>query len=159
MGRVLRILEERKIYFEKRRPHLVSLIGLRDLERFIHTGMVGRLGLPVAVRALRIAAARREVLRIADLMENQPLHVQLGLINEAMPASTFQLFIRPQRTVVVVSPFRFGEPPNIRNGIATVTASADAVRMHRQMIDSLWKTAYKGIGGARRLHRLLDSIH
>ncbi len=156
---ILRILEERKRYFEKRRPHIVSLIGLRELERFVYTGMIGRLDLPAPVRAKRVQAARREVLRIADLMEGEPLHIQIGLIDDAMPASTFQVFTGPRHAVLAISPFRFGELPNIRNGIATVTASPEALRMYEDMIGRLWKEAHKGKSGARHLRKLLNRIH
>jgi transcriptional regulator with XRE-family HTH domain len=156
---MLRILAERKAFFETRRPHIVSLIGLRELERFVHTGLVGRLDLPADVRSERIQAARREVLRIADLMESEPLHVQIGLIDDAMPTVTFQVFSGARHAVLAVSPFRFGELPNVRNGIATVTASPEAVRMYEEMIGRLWKVAYKGKSGAQHLRRLLDRIH
>jgi transcriptional regulator with XRE-family HTH domain len=155
---MLGILAERKAFFEKRRPHIVSLIGLREIERFVHTGLVGRLDLPESVRAERIAAARSEVLRIADLMESEPLHVRIGVVDDAMPASTFQVFSAPRHAVLAVSPFRFGELPNVRNGIATVTASPEAVRMYEEMIARLWKAAYKGQGGAQLLRKLLDRI-
>jgi hypothetical protein len=155
---MLRILAERKAYFEKRRPHLVSLIGLRELERFVHTGLVGRMDLPADVRAERVQAARREVLHIADLMESELLHVQIGLIDDAMPAQTFQLFSGTRQAVLAVSPFRFGELPNVCNGIATVTASPEAVKMYDVMISRLWKASYKGKSGAQHLRRLLDRI-
>lgn len=155
---MLRILGERKAFFEKRRPHIVSLIGLRELERFVHTGLVGRLDLPEAVRAERITAARHEVERIAQLMEDEPMDVQIGLIDDAMPAATFQVFSGPSHAVLAVSPFRFGELPNIRNGIATVTSSPEALRMYREMIDRLWKQAYKGRSGAQQLRKLLERM-
>ncbi|MCZ2498713.1 helix-turn-helix domain-containing protein [Xylophilus sp. Kf1] len=156
--RMLRILAERKAFYERRRPHIVSLIGLRELERFVHTGLVGRLDLPEAVRAERIAAARHEVERIAQLMESDPLDVRIGLIDDAMPAATFQVFSGPSQSVLAVSPFRFGELPNIRNGIATVTSSPEALRMYREMIDRLWKQAYKGRSGAQQLRKLLERM-
>ena len=93
---MLLILKERKAFFEKRRPHIVSLVGLRELGRFVQTGLVGRVDLPESVRAERIEAARSEVLRIAQLMEDEPLHVQVGIIDEPMPASTSRCF--PVRT-------------------------------------------------------------
>lgn len=155
---MLRILAERKAFFEKRRPHIVSLIGLRELERFVHTGLVGRLDLPEAVRAERIAAARHEVECIARRMEDEPMDVQIGLIDDAMPAATFQVFSGPAHAVLAVSPFRFGELPNIRNGIATVTSSPEALRMYREMIDRLWKQAYKGRSGAQQLRKLLERM-
>lgn len=156
---MLRILAERKARFEQRRPHIVSLVGLRDLGRFVHTGLVGRLDLPEDVRAKRVEAARGEVLRIAELMESEPLHVQIGIIDDGMPASTFQVFSGPRHSVLAVSPFRFAELPNVRNGIATVTSSPEALRMYDEMINRLWKAAYKGKSGAQQLRRLLDRIH
>jgi len=156
---MLQIMVERKAFFEKRKPHIVSLIGLRELERFVQTGLVGRVDLPDSIRTERVRAARREVARIADLMESEPIHVQIGLIDDAMPASTFQVFSGPNRTVLAVSPFRLGELPNVRNGIATVTASPEAVRMYEEMIARLWKGAYKGQAGAQSIRKLLDRIH
>jgi transcriptional regulator with XRE-family HTH domain len=155
---MLRILAERKAFFESRRPHIVSLVGLREIERFVHTGLVGRLDLPEAVRAERIQAARSEVLRMAELMESEPLHVRIGVVDDAMPAATFQVFSGPRHAVVAVSPFRFGELPNVRNGIGTVTASPEAVAMYEEMIDRLWKAAYKGRSGAQQLRRLLERM-
>ena len=155
---MLRILAERKAFFESRRPHIVSLVGLREIERFVHTGLVGRLDLPEAVHAERIQAARSEVLRMAELMESEPLHVRIGVVDDAMPAATFQVFSGPRHAVVAVSPFRFGELPNVRNGIGTVTASPEAVAMYEEMIDRLWKAAYKGRSGAQQLRRLLERM-
>jgi transcriptional regulator with XRE-family HTH domain len=152
------VLRERKAHYALRRPHIISLIGLRDLERFAYTGLVGRLDLPEQVRRERVAAARREVLRMAELMESEPLHVQVGLVDDAMPAATFQVFGGTKRSTVAVSPFRFGELPNIRNGIASVTASPEAVRLYEDMTQRLWKGAYKGQAGARKLRELLARI-
>ena len=57
-------------------------------------------------------------------MESEPLHVRIGVVDDAMPAATFQVFSGPRHAVLAVSPFRFGELPNVRNGIATVTCLA-----------------------------------
>ncbi|MEO8857198.1 MAG: helix-turn-helix transcriptional regulator [Burkholderiaceae bacterium] len=159
IDKMLQIMVERKAFFEKRKPHIVSLIGLRELERFLQTGLVGRVDLPISVRNERIQAARSEIVRIANLMESEPIHVQIGLIDDAMPAATFQLFLGPKHAVLAVSPFRLGELPNVRNGIATVTASPEAVRMYEEMVSRLWKGAYKGKAGAQHLRKLLDRIH
>ena len=153
---ILAVLHERKAVFNARRPNLVSLIGLRELERFLHTGLIGSLDLTESTRGQRVQAARREVQRIADLMENEPMHVQIALVDDAMPATSFQLLVGTQRTVLAVSPFRLGELPNIRNGIATITASPEPVKLYEEMIDRLWKTAHKGKAGAIILRKLLD---
>jgi len=158
IDQMLSIMAERKAYFEGRRPNILSLIGLRELERFVKTGLVGRVDLPEEVRKERVQAARNEVSRIADLMESEPMHVQIGIVDDAMPSSTFQVFVGPQRSVLAVSPFRLGELPNVRNGIATVTASPEAVRMYEEMIVRLWRESYKGKAGAQRLRRLIERI-
>jgi transcriptional regulator with XRE-family HTH domain len=153
---IVSILQERKTVFNARHPNMVSLIGLRGIERFLHTGLLGNLNLPVATRNQRIEAARREVERIAVLMENEPMHVQIALVDDAMPATSFQLLAGAHRTVLAVSPFRLGELPNIRNGIATITTSSEPVKLYKEMIDRLWKTAYKGKAGAAHLRKVLD---
>ncbi len=154
--RILNILQERKARFETRRPHLVNLIGLRELERFVHTGLVGNLNLTEVARKQRVLAARREVLHLAERMENEPMHVQIALVDEAMPTTSFQLLAGTRRTALAVSPFRLGELPNIHNGIATITTSPEPVKRYEEMIDRLWTSAHKGKAGATILRKLLD---
>ena len=151
---ILDILAERKSAFAARRPNVVSLIGLRELEFFLQTGLVGTLDLDEATRRQRIQAARKEIERIAGLMENGPMHIRIGLIEDAMPAASFQLLYGAQRTVLAVSPFRLGEMPSIRNGIATITAAPEPVRLYEEMTERLWENALKGKTGAAQLRRL-----
>jgi transcriptional regulator with XRE-family HTH domain len=151
----LEIAAERKATFEKRRPHLICLVGIGELERFVHVGMAGRLKLPRNVRERRIAAARAEVEHIAELMEADDFHVQIGVIDDAMPASTFQVFSSAERKVLAVSPFRLGELPNMHNGIAMVTSSPEAVRLYEAMIGRLWRHAEKGAAGAQMIRAML----
>lgn len=152
---LIRLIAERKASFEQRKPHLISLVGLRELERFLQNGLVGRLDLPARTRKVRQQAARAEVEHMAELMESEPLHVQIGLVDDSMPASTFQAFTMGRKKALAVSPFRLGELPNVRNGIATVTESPQALRLYENMISKLWRHAYKGKSGARHLRQLL----
>lgn len=153
---LIRLIAERKASFEQRKPHLTSLVGLREIERFLHNGLVGRMDLPPRTRKARQLAARAEVQRMAELMESEPLHAQIGLVYDTMPASTFQVFTLGRKKALAVSPFRLGELPNVRNGIATVTESPQALRLYENMISKLWRHAYKGKSGARYLRQLLD---
>lgn len=152
---IICVIDERRATYRRRHPQVVSLVSLHGLERFLQIGMVGRVRLPETVRRNRLAAARREVGRIAELMADEPLNVRIGLVDDAMPASTFECFAGPSGKVVAVSPFRLGELPNVRNGIATVTAAPEAVRSYENLTARLWKSAYKGAAGARLLRRLL----
>lgn len=158
IARMLDVLQERRRFFELRKPQIVSLVGLRELERFVLTGLVGRVDLPSAVRAQRVQAACDEVLRMADLMDSEPWYAQVGLVDDAMPSATYQLLRGPQHSVLLHSPFRLGELPNVRNGIAMVTSSPEAVRLHETMTHDLWSTACKGREGARRLRDLVARI-
>ena len=155
IAQILDIVHERKNLFEQKRQSIVSLIGLRELERFLQTGMIGRLELDDKIRQQRIQAARNEVQHIADLMEQEPLHIKIALVEDAMPATAFQLLYRANRTMLTVSPFRLGEMPTIRNGVATVTAAQEPVKLYENMVDQLWKAALKGKTGAAQLRKLL----
>ena len=155
IAQILDIVRERKSLFEQKRQNIVSLIGLRELERFLQTGMIGRLELDDKVRRQRIQAARNEVQHIADLMEQEPMHIKIALVEDAMPATAFQLLYRANRTMLTVSPFRLGEMPTIRNGVATVTAAQEPVKLYENMVDQLWKAALKGKTGAAQLRKLL----
>ena len=155
IAQILDIVHERKNLFEQKRQSIVSLIGLRELERFLQTGMIGRLELDDKIRQQRIQAARNEVQHIADLMEQEPMHIKIALVEDAMPATAFQLLYRANRTMLTVSPFRLGEMPTIRNGVATVTAAQEPVKLYENMVDQLWKAALKGKTGAAQLRKLL----
>lgn len=155
---MVEILRVRQRNFEQRKPHIVSLMGLRDLERFVQTGLVGRMDVPAAVRRERIQAAHIEVARIAELMEHAPWFAQIGLVDDAMPSATYQVLTGAHHRVLMQSPFRLGELPNVRNGIATVTASPEAVALHEQMTTQLWAHASKGSEGAQRLRAMLQRV-
>jgi hypothetical protein len=137
---------------------VLSLIGLQELEHFMQIGLVGRTNLPASVRTERRKAARHEVSRMADLMESEPLNVQIGLVDDSMPSSTYQIFVGAKHKILAVSPFHMGALPNVRNGIATITAAPEALKVYEGMISRLWKGAYKGKTGAAHLRQLLARL-
>jgi len=151
----LKILADRRKNFEATRPSVLSLIGLRQVEQFLHHGLVGQLNLPQGQQLERKVAARNEVAHIIDLIESDPIGIQIGIVRDNVPNENFQIFEEAGKTYVAVSPFRLGEMPNIRSGIATITTSPDAVSMYRGLIDQLWTGAAKGKDGAALLRELL----
>jgi hypothetical protein len=154
---VWEILEARKRGARKRRPAIVNLVGLPEIERLVHTGLVGRLDLPEAVRERRRLEAVREIEHLAALMENEPLGVQIGLVEDVMPNVTFQLFYAGEDVRLAVSPFRLGELPNVRIGVATVTAAREAVSHYETLVEELWARALRGASGARSLLSLMKA--
>lgn len=151
----LAVLAGRKENASVRRPSIVSIVSLSELQRFVSLGMVGRLDLPVKVKAERVELARQELKHLAELMDDEPMGVQIGLVEETLPGVTFQIFQSPSGARLAVSPFRLGELPNIRNGIATVTESPEAVQFYTQFADDLWRRAIKGTRGAALLRQML----
>ncbi|BAO90642.1 helix-turn-helix domain-containing protein [Caballeronia cordobensis] len=153
---VLKILAARRKYYEDSRPSILSLIGVRQLEQFLHHGLVGRLGLPAGIQLERKLAARTEVAHMIEVLESDPIGVQVGIVLDHVPSENFQIFEEPAAVHVAVSPFRLGELPNVRAGIASITTSPDAVAMYRRLIERLWAGAAKGRDGAKVLRGLLE---
>ncbi|CAG2151798.1 hypothetical protein LMG31506_04502 [Cupriavidus yeoncheonensis] len=153
---VLKILAARRKLFEQQRPSILSLIGFRQVEQFLHHGLVGRLDLPLGVQLERKLAARKEVAHMIDVLNAEPIGVQIGIVADNLPSETFQIFEEPGSQHVAVSPFRLGELPNVRSGVATITKSPDAIAMYRGLIERLWAGSAKGRDGAKLLQRLLD---
>ncbi|CDG83690.1 helix-turn-helix domain-containing protein [Janthinobacterium agaricidamnosum] len=158
IGAMLALLRERKSAYAAQPATIVSLIGMRELERFVHFGLIGRMDLPPSVKMARSLAARAEVERIAALLEDQPIGMQIGIVDDSMPNATFQIVERPGASYVACSPFRFGEFPNMSCGIATVTAAPEAVALYTGMADALWQRAYKGRQGADMLRAMLRQV-
>lgn len=148
---VWQILEARKRAARIRRPAIVNLVGVPEIERLLDIGLVGRLDLPAAERARRRLAACREVEHLAALMEHEPFGAQIGLIEDTLPNVTFQLFYAGPEVRLAVSPFRLGELPNVRFGVASVTVAREAVSLYEALVKELWARALRGRAGARRL--------
>lgn len=153
---IMDILAERKAAAVQRRLGIVSLIGAAEIERFLRIGLVGRFDLAPHVLLQRRRAAAEEVEHIAALMAREPIGVQIGVVEEPMPNQTFQIFRQPDATWLGVSPFRLGEQPNIRTGVAMVTAAPEAVELYQRMVEGLWRRAHKGREGAAFLRRLVQ---
>ena len=131
---LIAILRERKQAFRYRRPLIVSLISSSDLERFLLNGMVGRHDLPTETIRQRRLMARREAEYVLAMLRDQPIGVQIGVVREPVPGTSFQIFRQADRSVLAISPFRLGEQPNIRLGVALITSAAGgdgAARGHR----------------------------
>lgn len=154
--KLLEILRERREAAKKRRTPVVSIVGSRDLERFLRLGLIGRFDLPPAVAQARRRAAREEIERFIRVMQNPPASVQVGVVVDTPPTQTFQVFEIDQTPAVTLSPYRLGDQPNILSGIAMATSAPEAVRLFRNTITGIWDVAHKGEAGVRILQGLLD---
>lgn len=146
---IMSILRERKAHFRKRQPSIVCLISGLELERFLANGLVGRPDLEKDVIAQRRRFAIEEIQRIASLMDEEPIGVQIGVIGDTLPQSSFQIFRQPDRPLLAVSPYRLGERPNVRIGVGMITSAPEALSLHEETAEALWKRALKGAEAAR----------
>jgi transcriptional regulator with XRE-family HTH domain len=152
------VLHQRKECYRRRQPAIVNLIAAAEMERFLRNGLVGRLDLPEKVRRQRRALARAEAEHFTALMENEPLGVQIGIVRDTLPHTSFQIFRQPDRHILALSPFRLGEEPNIRVGVAMITSAPEALALHEKMARELWASALKGPAAVRFMHAMMEKI-
>ncbi len=156
VGEIMAILRDRKAHFRAREPSVACLISWLELQRFLSNGLVGRPDLDAATIAARRRIAFEEIDRIARLMDEEPIGVQIGIVRDTLPQTSFQIFRQPDREVLAVSPFRLGERPNVRIGVGMITSAPEALQLHEQTADALWRRAIKGPEGARLAREALS---
>ena len=144
INQIIEVLADRKATYLKRRPNIVSLVAASELEQFLRYGFVGKLDASGELLKERRKIARIEVENIIEQLRNPPIGVQIGVVVDSMPGSSFQVFRKGTDAQVAVSPFRLGAFPNIRIGVATITSAKEAVELHQIVTERLWKNSLKG---------------
>ena len=154
---VIAILDERKRARRLRRLSVVNFVTIPEIERWLKLGVVGRFDLAESEVAVRRVAARAEVENLMNLVEGEPMGIQIALLEHTLPNITFQLFRNKERICLGLSPFRLGgELPNIRFGLAMVTVDRQAVELYEKLAEDLWRRAHKGIDAVKLLRAALD---
>lgn len=156
--RIIAILAERKKNYELRRPAIINLISALDIERLLRSGFVGRplmTDKDIRPRKLR---AKAEIEHFASIIEAEPIGVQIGVVTGTLPHTGFQIFRSGDRKTLSISPFRLGEQPNIRLGVAMITATEEAVSLHEKIVDEMWAGALKGKEAARYLREMVATV-
>jgi transcriptional regulator with XRE-family HTH domain len=156
VGEVMVVLRQRKESYRRRRPGIVNLISASEMERFLRNGMVGRFDLPRSTLAERRRLAQAEAEHFTALMAEEPIGVQIGIVPDTLPHASFQIFRQPDRQVLALSPFRLGEQPNIRVGVAMITSAPEALELHEKMARQLWQRALKGLEAVRFMREAMD---
>ena len=155
---LLGILSARKKAYQRRQPGILNLVSGAEIERFLRNGLVGNISLPASLQSERRLVARAEAMHLADVMESQPIGIQVGIIPGTLPHNSFQIFRQVDRRLLALSPFRLGEQPNISVGIAMITSAEEALTLHLKMAEEMWNNAKKGPAGAQYLRSLIE-IH
>jgi transcriptional regulator with XRE-family HTH domain len=152
---VMDVLRQRRQAYQRRRPGIVNLISAVEMQNFLRNGLVGRIDLPEKVRRERRALARAEAEHFVALMQDEPIGVQIGIVPDTLPHASFQIFRQPDRQVLALSPFRLGEEPNIRVGVAMITSAPEALALHDRMAKDLWRRASKGAAAVALMREMM----
>lgn len=154
--KILKILKERKRTFRNNRPNIVSLVSAGELERLCTTGLVGCNDLANVDVAKRILLAKKEVQHIIDMLDEQPMGTQIGVLVDSLPGSSFQIFRQTSHSEVAVSPFCLSSFANIRIGVATISSAPEAVQLHQNLSEKLWDRSLKGNEAASYLKKIIN---
>ncbi len=152
---IMSILRERRQLYQKRSPAIVNLISALDIERFLRSGFVGHNHLPASLVRERRQIARAEVEHFASVIEDDRMGVQIGVVTDILPHTGFQIFRQGPQKTLTISPFRLGEQPNIRVGVAMITSAPDALTFHENAVKEMWQRAIRGTAAAQHLRKLL----
>jgi transcriptional regulator with XRE-family HTH domain len=155
ISRIMDVLRERKANYHTRQPSIVNLMSALEIDRYVRNGMVGRYDLPEEVRRERRALAREEMAHFASVIENEAIGIQIGIVRETLAHTGFQIFRQPSRQILTISPFRLGEHPNIRVGVAMITSAPEALALHRTTFNEMWKRSMKGSEATKFLRSVL----
>jgi transcriptional regulator with XRE-family HTH domain len=156
IAQIVEILKKRKEAFKARRPNIVGLISASELEQFVRSGFVGNTNTQLQETTDRKKAAIHEVQNILTLIREQPIGLQIGVVQDSMPSTSFQILRKGADSQVAISPFRLGSSANVRIGVATITAVEEYVRLHQSVTESLWKHSLKGEAAVKVLQALIE---
>ena len=87
-------------------------------------------------------------MHFANVIEEEAIGIQIGIVPETLPHTGFQIYRQPTRQLLTMGPFRLGEHPNVRVGVAMITSAPEALALHRKTFNEMWKRVDEGQRGA-----------
>jgi transcriptional regulator with XRE-family HTH domain len=152
-------LAQRRLILEQRRPSLITMLSETAIRHMLAEGIGAGLPLSDRSRAEARAAAVTEAQYLASQIEQAPLGVQIGLLQEPAPLSKAVIYRSRERAHVVGNPFAVDAHPAWGLGVVSITSADDAVAIHQRVAESCWKQARKGMAAAQRLRILIAEAH
>ena len=156
LARLRRVLRRRKANLREKRTHFVNIVPATEIERFLATGLTV-FDMSATDRAAQRRLALKEMEHFSRLLTNPPMGVQIGVTRKPLPTAGFQILVMKNRTLLVNSPFRLGEPLNLRYGVATISGDEQAVRLHESLVARLWQDALTGHKAADEIATLIKA--
>jgi transcriptional regulator with XRE-family HTH domain len=154
---LLRTLKRRKATFRSHKPSIVNIVPIAQIVHYLANGLTLRTDLSYAERSARRRAAARQMEHLASLIASPPMGVQIGITRRPLPTAGFQLIRAANRKLLVLSPFRLIQQPNLRYGVAMITEDEEALRLHEMLTARLWESALTGSKAIDEINRQLKN--
>ena len=154
--RVMDVLGRRKVVFRTRRPAMVNILPLESIERYLDQGLAVTRDVKPEERNRLRKEAIAEITHTINCIVDPPMHVHIALTTRPLPTAGYQIIHTEGRRFLVNSPFRLGQPLNLRYGVATITEDAEALEKHDALTTQLWDSAIKGAEAVQSLRELIQ---
>ncbi|MBU6418294.1 MAG: helix-turn-helix domain-containing protein [Proteobacteria bacterium] len=152
---LMSVMMARKQMYQARKPSIIGILTTASIQKFLAEGIAPTVRVSDKLRAIAREAALREVDLIINLMESEPIGLQLGLMAQGEPNGPFTLLRSRERATLAINPFPSDSPPNIQPGVAMITGAEDAVAAHQRVAELTWREAVKGAAAAERVRAIV----
>jgi len=148
-------ISQRKRLYAQRRPSIIAMLGETSLRTMLKDGIGAHLPLSERTRTRCLLAAHAEAEHIADLMQSDPMGLQIGLLPGGDPAGNFTVLRDRERAHLCANPFPPDASPFGAVGVGMITGAEEAVAIHQRVAETVWRDALKGMAGAERVRALI----
>jgi transcriptional regulator with XRE-family HTH domain len=152
---LLGVMISRKRMYVSRKPSIIGIFTTGSIQKFLADGVSGGTVVSERLRAAAREAAAREMELVANLMESEPIGLQLGLMASGEPNGPFTLLRSRERATLAINPFPADASPGTQSGVAMITGAEDAVAAHQRVSETSWREAIKGAAAAERVRALV----
>jgi transcriptional regulator with XRE-family HTH domain len=149
------VMIARKRMYAARKPSIISILTVPSIQKFLAEGIAGNVPVSERLRGAAREVASREMELVANLMESEPIGLQLGLMANGEPNGPFTLLRSRERATLAINPFPTDAGPGMQSGVAMITGAEDAVAAHQRVSEVVWREAIKGSAAAARVRALV----
>jgi transcriptional regulator with XRE-family HTH domain len=152
---LMSVMISRKRMYAARKPSIIGILTIGSIQKFLAEGIASAAQVSDRLRSAARDVAQREMEHIANLMESEPIGLQLGLMANGEPNGPFTLLRSRERATLAINPFAADASPATQSGVAMITGAEDAVAAHQRVSELAWREAIKGAAAAERVRALI----
>ncbi|HQT64947.1 MAG: transcriptional regulator [Acidocella sp. 20-57-95] len=152
---LLGVMISRKRMYAVRKPSIIGIFTTTSIQKFLTEGVAGAISTSDRLRNAARDVAAREMELVANLMESEPIGLQLGLMANGEPNGPFTLLRSRERATLAINPFPADALPATQSGVAMITGAEDSVGAHQRVSEIAWRDAIKGAAAAERVRAMI----